>query len=95
MANLKEHGVDKGRYLRDLSLQIQSDEQELTQMKEDRLKYLQKAVKNYIRCLQVGVSASVNLFCYSSPDSHFLEDSHFLGMRKYCKNILQILVFAI
>ena len=44
--------------MRDLSLQSESDEQELTQIKEDRLKYLQKAVRNYIRCLQVGVSTS-------------------------------------
>ncbi|CAB3982970.1 serine- kinase ATM [Paramuricea clavata] len=62
VANLKEHGVEKGRYLRELSVQSQSDEQELTQMKEDRLKYLQKAVRNYIRCLQVGGKYDLQIF---------------------------------
>ncbi|XP_028397502.1 serine-protein kinase ATM-like [Dendronephthya gigantea] len=62
VANLKEHGVDNCRYLRELSLQSQSDEQELTQMREDRLKYLQKALKNYIRCLQVGEKHDLQIF---------------------------------
>ena len=62
--NLKEHGVDKGRYLRELSLQSESDEQEFKQMKDDRLKYLEKAVRNYIRCLQHGVSIHFRCYVY-------------------------------
>lgn len=53
--NLRNNGVDKGRYLRDLSIQMEADQHEVIQMNDDRVKYLQKAIQNYIRCLQVGV----------------------------------------
>ena len=62
--SLKDHGVDTGRYLRELSLQSSTDENEIEQMRDDRLKFLEKAVRNYIRCLQLGVSTS-NLFLHT------------------------------
>ena len=46
---------DRDRYLRALNIQAQMDERELKRMIEDRNKFLQKAIENYVKCLQAGV----------------------------------------
>ena len=46
---------DRDRYLRAMNIQAQMDERELKRMIEDRNKFLQKAIENYVKCLQAGV----------------------------------------
>ena len=46
---------ERDRYIRTLKLQAQMDERELERMKEDRNKFLQKSIENYVKCLQAGV----------------------------------------
>ncbi|ESO89357.1 hypothetical protein LOTGIDRAFT_229208 [Lottia gigantea] len=53
---------DKDRYLRILEKQSELDEKELRSMKEDRSKFLIKALEFYIKCLQCGDKYDLRIF---------------------------------
>ncbi|KAK6170767.1 hypothetical protein SNE40_019079 [Patella caerulea] len=58
----KTVATDKDRYLRILEKQSEMDERELSTMKEDRSKFLLKALEFYLRCLRCGDKYDLRIF---------------------------------
>ncbi|CAC5396816.1 ATM [Mytilus coruscus] len=63
METLKQLGdISKDRYYKILSKQSDIDKAEIEAMNEDKTKYLQKAVENYLKCLKYGDKHDLRIF---------------------------------